>query len=107
MTCQSETSKSEIVYQNEKSGTVITKEYRKSKSMRCMNCAWSTVRARKHPNVTYTMKRLYIKHKNKWKVIGWHCPHCGSIILDKLVKPLIGYFKPPDPTIKVLKTEYY
>ncbi len=93
-----------MVYQNEKTGFATKK---KSKSMKCTNCAWSTTGARKHPNMTYTMKRLYIKQKNSWLPIGWYCPVCGSIVLDKIRKPSYGYFKPPDPTIKVLKIEHY
>jgi len=79
---------------------------KKSKSLKCSNCAWSTIGARKHPNIIYTMKRIYIKNKNSWKPIGWYCEHCGSVVLDKIKKPSFGYFKPPDPTIKVLKIEY-
>ena len=106
----------ELVYNNiitgldEKNGNEaasIKRFQKKPKSMKCNNCAWSTIEARKHPNVIYTMRRIYIRHKHRWKPIGWYCNTCGSIVLDKLRKPSLGYFKPPDPTIRVIKIDYY
>ena len=108
-------SNNKIVYNNKVTGSnenngseeTSTKPInKKPHSMKCNNCAWSTIEARKHPNVIYTMKRIYIRHKNKWKPIGWYCNHCGSIVLDELVKPNHGYFRPPDPKITISETKY-
>jgi hypothetical protein len=74
--------------------------------MKCSNCAWSTTGARKHPNMIYTMNRIYIRHKHGWTPIGWYCEQCGSIVLDELVKPKYGYFHPPDPKITILKIKW-
>jgi len=70
----------------------------RSESMKCQNCAYSTPRALKHPNVIYTMQRLYIRNKNGWAPIGWYCQNCGSVALDELTKKK-SFHTIPDPKI--------
>jgi len=91
---------------NESEGTLTKQFKKKQKSIKCSNCAWSTTGARKHPNMIYTMSRVYTRHKHGWTPIGWYCEQCGSIVLDELVKPKYGYFHPPDPKITILKIKW-
>jgi hypothetical protein len=70
----------------------------RSESMKCQNCAYSTPRALKHPNVICTMQRLYVRTKSTWNPIGWYCQNCGSVVLDDLTKKkiLLHYSRPKD-----------
>lgn len=72
-------------------------------SMKCTNCAWSTIWAKKHPNVMYIMKRLYARNKNEWKPIGWYCERCGSVIIDELTKDTCTFYPIPDPKITITR----
>jgi hypothetical protein len=74
---------------------------RRSESMKCDNCAWSTHRALKKPNRISIMQRLYVREKNGFRSIGWFCRTCGSVILDCFVKTESSFHKIPDPKITV------
>jgi len=70
----------------------------KAKCPRCTVCAWSTVGARKHPKVMYTMHGLYIKKQRAWRRVGWICLRCGSVVLDNMAFSLA---RPVEPKIQV------
>ena len=73
----------------------------KGKCPKCMVCAHSTVGARRHPNVAYTMHALYIKQKGNWRRVGWVCLSCGSVVLDNFA-PWTS--RDVEPKISILKS---
>ena len=74
----------------------------RSESMKCQNCAYSTPRALKHPNVVYIMQRLYVRTKGTWNPIGWYCQNCGSVVLDELTKKK-SFCTIPGPKIAIMR----
>jgi hypothetical protein len=76
----------------------------RSESLKCSVCAFASRKAKKI-NMFTTMKRLYIKDKNGWKTVGWYCRWCGSIVLDRLVKPGLSFSPIPEPKITILNNE--
>jgi hypothetical protein len=72
---------------------------RRRESMKCENCAVRKRIPRKYPYRFWTMKRLYVREKNEWKPVGWHCKRCGSVVLDELIKS--AYLTVPNPVLKI------
>lgn len=58
------------------------------KTKKCGQCAYSRSWANHYD---YSMKRLYVRYKNSYKPIGWICPYCNKIELDRSISP---YIKP-------------
>ena len=39
----------------------------------------------------YSMKRIYVRYKNSYRSIGWICPYCKEIKVDKNWKKLLNH----------------
>jgi len=59
------------------------------KRMRCEKCkyrqGWE-----EYPE-PLAMVRLYVKHYGTWLRVGWVCPNCGKVVLDRDVIPFKSY----------------
>ena len=56
------------------------------KTKKCGQCAYSRSYANHYD---YSMKRLYVRFNRSYKPIGWICPYCNKIELDRNITPYI------------------
>ena len=55
--------------------------------MKCRKCGYATSYI---SHYEYSMKRVYLRRHGNYKGVGWICPYCIEIILDKKWKKLLG-----------------